>query len=123
MKNKNDKESLVKELEKLEKENEKLKTELNYYKSIEDSLKSSLLKAEKEADDVRRTAREESTIIIKDAKTNANRIVNDALVEAEKIEIKKENIEKNMKVFKRKLKLIIEQQMAVAEEIEDIELE
>ena len=43
MKNKNDKESLVKELEKLEKENEKLKTELNYYKSIEDSLKSSLL--------------------------------------------------------------------------------
>ena len=32
-------------------------------------------------------------------------------------------LEKNMKIFKRKLKLIMEQQMAVVEEIEVLELD
>ena len=68
-------------------------------------------------------AREESSMIVTDAKNNASRIVNEALLRAEKIEIKAETLENNMKIFKRKLRLIMEQQIAVVEEIEVLELE
>ena len=62
-------------------------------------------------------------MIITDAKHNASRIVNEALLKAEKIENKSEILEKNVKIFKRKLKIIMEQQMAVVDEIEVLELE
>ena len=62
-------------------------------------------------------------MIVTDAKNNASRIVNEALLRAEKIEIKAETLENNIKIFKRKLKLIMEQQMAVVEEIEVLDLE
>ena len=64
-----------------------------------------------------------ANMIITDAKHNASRIVNESLLKAEKIEVKAENIENNMKIFKRKLKLILEQQMAVVEEIEVLKLD
>ena len=56
-------------------------------------------------------------------KQNASRIVNEALLRAEKIENNADLLERNMRIFKRKLKSIIEQQMAVVEEIEVLELE
>ena len=62
-------------------------------------------------------------MIITDAKHNASRIVNEALLKAEKIQTNADTLEQNMKIFKRKLKLIIEQQLAVVEEIEVLELD
>ena len=50
-------------------------------------------------------------------------IVNESLLKAEKIESRAETIENNMKIFKRKLKLIMEQQIAVVDEIEVLDLE
>lgn len=102
---------------------ESLKKELEHYKNLEDTLKSAIMKAEETGDNIKRMAREESELIVTDAKHNASRIVNEALLKAEKIENNAEILEKNMKIFKRKLKLIMEQQMAVVEEIEVLELE
>ena len=42
---------------------------------------------------------------------------------AKKIENEADTLEKNIKIFKRKLKIIVEQQMAVVEEIETLDLE
>ena len=105
------------------KEIEKLKAELEHYKMLEDTLKVAIIKAEETGDNIKRMAREESELIVTDAKHNASRIVNEALLKAEKIENNAEILEKNMKIFKRKLKLIMEQQMAVVEEIEILELD
>lgn len=102
---------------------ESLKKELEHYKNLEDTLKSAIIKAEETGDNIKKMAREESELIVTDAKHNASRIVNEALLKAEKIENNAEILEKNMKIFKRKLKLIMEQQMAVVEEIEVLELE
>ena len=102
---------------------EKLKAELEHYKMLEDTLKVAIIKAEETGDNIKRMAREESEMIVTDAKHNASRIVNEALLKAEKIENNAEILEKNMKIFKRKLKLIMEQQMAVVEEIEVLELD
>ena len=102
---------------------EKLKAELEHYKTLENTLKTAIIKAEETGDNIKRMARQESEIIVSDAKHNASRIVNEALLKAEKIENNADMLEKNMKIFKRKLKIIVEQQMAVVEEIETLELE
>ena len=102
---------------------EKMRVELEHYKALEDTLKVAIIKAEETSDNIKRVAREESEIIITDAKHNASRIVNEALLRAEKIEQRADILENNMRIFKRKLKLIMEQQMAVVEEIEVLELD
>ena len=102
---------------------DKLKAELEHYKRMENTLQTAILKAEETGDNIKRMARDERDMIVQDAKNNASRIVNEALLKAEKIENNAETLEKNMKIFKRKLKIIMEQQMAVVEEIELLELD
>ena len=116
-------EGIVTRCKQQHKEIEKLKAELEHYKMLEDTLKVAIIKAEETGDNIKRMAREESELIVTDAKHNASRIVNEALLKAEKIENNADILEKNMKIFKRKLKLIMEQQMAVVEEIEVLELD
>lgn len=101
----------------------RLTEELKRYSDLEGSLKDAILKAEEAGDNIKRMAREEANMIIVDAKNNASRIVNESLLKSEKIEIKAQTIENNMKIFKRKLKLIMDQQMAVVEEIEVLKLD
>ena len=86
-------------------------------------MKQSILNAEANSENIKRLAKEEASMIISEAKYSADRVVNEALLKAEKIEVNREVLEKNMKIFKRKLKLIMEQQMAVVDEIEVLELE
>ena len=102
---------------------EKLEEELEHYKKMENTLQTAIIKAEETGDNIKRMAREEREMIVQDAKNNASRIVNEALLKAEKIENNAETLEKNIKIFKRKLKVIMEQQMAVVEEIELLELD
>lgn len=116
-------EGIVKRCKDQRNEIEKLKEELKHYRNLESSLKGAIIRAEEAGDNIKRMAREESNMIITDAKNNASRIVNEALLRAEKIEVKTETLENNMRIFKRKLKLIMEQQMAVVEEIEVLDLE
>lgn len=102
---------------------EKLKKELEHYKELESTLNKAIIKAEETSDNIKKMAREESNIIIDNAKHNASRIVNEALIKAEKIENNSYTLQRNMKIFKRKLKILMEQQQAVVDEIEILELE
>ena len=104
---------------------EKIETqqkELEHYRKIEENLKNSLYKAEEASSDIKKHALEERTLIIEDAKKNASRVVNDALLRAEKIEIKADVLERNMRIFKKKLRLVIEQQLAVVDEIDELKI-
>lgn len=74
-------------------------------------------------EEITRLAKQEARTIIDDAKKNASRIVNDALLEAEKIEIKAETLRRNMVVFKRRMRTIVKSQMDTIEDIEDVKLE
>lgn len=102
---------------------EKLKKELEHYKELESTLNKAIIKAEETSDNIKKMAREESNMIIDNAKHNASRIVNEALIKAEKIENNSYTLQRNMKNFKRKLKILMEQQQAVVDEIEILELE
>lgn len=116
-------EGIITRVRKQNAEIEELKKELQHYREIENSLKSAILKAEETGDNIKKMAKEESDAIVTDAKHNASRIVNEALLRAEKIEFQADTLQRNMRIFKRKLKSIMEQQMAVVEEIETLELE
>lgn len=111
-------EGIVTCCEEQRKEIDSMKRELEHYRELEEALKQSIVSAERTSDNIKRLAREESDMILTDAKHNASRIVNEALLRAEKIEQKSDNLERNIKIFKRKLKVVMEQQMAVVEEIE-----
>ncbi len=106
-----------------QKELDKLKKEVAHYQTIERTLNEAMVNTQVASDNIKRMAHEEAEMIITDAKHGANRIVNEALLKAEKIEQEADMLAKNMKIFKRKLKIIVEQQMAVVEEIETLELE
>jgi len=87
---------------------EKLKKELTYYHNLEETLKN---------------AEDESEVIIQNAKENASKIVNDALLRAQEIEKNTKLLERNIKIFKQKLRLLIQQQIEIVDEIEVLELE
>lgn len=116
-------EGIITRVRKQNAEIEDLKKELQHYREIEANLKNAIVRAEETGDNIKRMAREESDMIVTDAKHNASRIVNEALLRAEKIELQADTLERNMRIFKKKLKSIMEQQMAVVEEIEILELE
>ena len=92
-------EGIVKKCKEQRNEIEKLKEELKHYRNLESSLKDAIIRAEEAGDNIKRMAREESNMIVTDAKNNASRIVNEALLRAEKIEIKAETLENNIKIF------------------------
>ena len=115
-------EDLIKKYQEQKSSIKQLENRIKSYEQLEDTIKQSLINAEKTSDNLKRLAREEADVIVHDAKNNASRIVNEALIKADKIEQQADTLERNMKIFKRKLKIIVEQQMAVVEEIEVLDL-
>ena len=102
---------------------DKLKKELEIYKDREDSMNELITKAEAECDNLRKSAREERDRIIEEAKYNASIIVNEALIRAKKIEDSASLLESNMKIYKAKLRILLDQQKDIVDNIEVLELE
>jgi len=115
-------ESMLEKMKNQHAEHQELKQEIENYKKIEIDLKNALFKAEQSGNEIKKQAYKEKEMIIEDARRNASRIVNDALLRAEKIEIKADTLERNLRIFKKKLKLVVEQQLVVIDEIEEIKL-
>ena len=67
------------------------------------------------------SAIKESETLIEDARSNASRIVNEALLRAEQTEVEASMLRKNIIVFKRKLKDIIQIQMDTINDIEKVD--
>ena len=60
--------------------------------------------------------------ILEEAKNNANSIVHEALIKAERIEHERMILEKNMKIYKERIKNLLETQLRIAEDLDKIEL-
>lgn len=117
-----EKDARIEELEVMEEENKKLKEKLVQYTRTEETLNKALFMAQKTSDQMRLAAHRESELIVDDAKKNANRIINEALLRAEKTEMEADMLKRNVNVFKRRLKDIVESQLEVIKDIEKVEL-
>ena len=117
-----EKDARIAELEVMEEENKKLREKLVQYTRTEETLNKALFMAQKTSDQMRLAAHRESELIVDDAKKNANRIINEALLRAEKTEMETDMLKRNVNVFKRRLKDIVESQLEVIKDIEKVEL-
>ena len=100
------------------KEIELLTKEINRYKDLDISLNELIRKIEENNIKSKTMAEEEAELIISRAKDNANRIVNEALVKAEKLENTSKELERNIKRMKLKINNIIEEQKIIIDDIE-----
>ena len=112
----------IKELEKIVNNTSTMQEKLAHYERIEGTLNRAIMMAQKTSDQIKFNAHRESEIILNDAKTNASRIVNESLLKAEKTEMEAEALKRNIKIFKRKLRGIIEAQLEMVDDIEKVEL-
>lgn len=103
-------------------ENKNLKEKLAQYERIEGTLNRAIMMAQKTSDQMRLAASKEGELLIEEAKKNANRIVNEALLRAEKTEVEANMLRRNISIFKRRIKDIVEAQLEVVEELEKVEL-
>ncbi len=114
---------IVEEFERLYKENIDLKDrlamlvdQLNNYKTMENTLKETLVTAQKTADELAQSAQKKSDLIIEEAEKKARDIIDQA--NSKVIEIKKEFDEyrKQMQVFRSRFKNLLETQLEILEQ-------
>ena len=122
-------EDMVKQLSESEQERKKqeeelavLRQKLKHFENIENTLNRAVLAAEEAGESIKNSARQERSMLLEDAKRNASRIVNEALLRAEKTEYEASVLQKNINVFKRRIRSIIESQLDVIDEFDQVEL-
>lgn len=103
-------EDMVDKYKQQEEQIHSLEQELSHYKKLEASLRETM-------------AQEESNKIIMDAKQDASTIIKDALERAEEVDTQRKMLERNMEIFKKKLKLIVEQQKVIVDKIDELEIQ
>ena len=112
-------EKVVAENNKLNLQIEELKKELKENGNAEERLNKAI---QETSDRMKELARAESQMIIEDAKRNANSIIHEALVNAEKTEYQANCLRKNITVYKNRVKSILESQIEIAEDLDKIEI-
>jgi cell division initiation protein len=116
------KDKKIEELSKMVANISHMQEKLAQYERMEATLNRAVVMAQRTSDQIKSTAHRESEIIIEDAKRNASRIVNESLLKAEKTEMEAEMLKRNITIFKRKLRNIIETQLELVDDIEKVEL-
>lgn len=115
------KDQKIASLQHLEHENNALKEKLEQYEHMEGTLNRAIVMAQKTSDQIKVSAHHESEIILEEAKKNASRIINEALLRAEKTEQEASQLRRNMTVFKRRLRDVIETQLEMVNDIDKID--
>ncbi len=108
-----------------QKEIEKLNSELaNTNKTDIDTskLEKAILAVQEIGDRMKETAKEEARVIIEEARNNANSIVHEALLNVEKTEQKRMLLEKNMKVYKERIKSLTQAQLELVDDLDKTEI-
>lgn len=115
----NEYETMLTKLKNQDEQIKSLKSELEKYKSMENTLNRAIMVAEDSSNQIRKVARDEAQGVIEDARRNASRIVNDALLKADKIEQDAENLKRRVIVFKRRLRNVVDEQIAFIDSIKE----
>ena len=112
-------------LEKIDKLNEKIQNIKvnNSTDNIDMSkLEKAILAVQETSDKMKEVAREEARVIVEEAKNNANSIVHEALIKAEKTEQERLLLEKNIKVYKERIRSLTEAQLNLVDDLDKIEI-
>lgn len=118
---KNEEILLLKSQIKNAKTSEEILKKAQKFDELEATLNKAIVMAENTGEHIRRVAKQERDLMLEEAKKNASVIINDALVRSEKIEYQASLLRKNIIMFKRKLKINLEEQLKLVDDIEVID--
>ena len=124
---------VIKKVETIIKEEEEIKNEIKnkelkikelenlveHYKNIEKEMNTSIITAQESGEYIKRLAKSERDAIINDARKNANRIISDALIRAEKTEYKTELLRKNIISYKNRVRTMLNQQLDIIDDLDE----
>lgn len=117
-----EKDARIKELQSMETENANLKDRLEQYERMEETLNKAILMAQKTSEQIKVNAHNEAQVVMDDAKRSANRIINEALLKAEKLENENSLLRRNTNIFKKRVREIVEAQLEIVDELDDVEM-
>jgi len=117
-----EKDAIIAKMESVPQDYFVMKEKLEKYDKMEATINRAILVAEETSDQIKTLAHQEREMITNDAKKNASRIINEALLKAEKIDREAEMLKRNVAIFKRRLRDIIESQLEIIDEIDKTEL-
>ncbi len=116
-------ELLLRKSQKTSEENKKLIEQIAYYQNIEDRMNRAIYSAESASDQIKKNARREAEGLITEARHNASRIINDALLKAERAQNHADQLKRNTEMLKRRLRQIIQNQLDVIEEMDKVDFD
>ena len=93
------------------------------FDELQGTLVDAIEMAKNTGEHMRVVAKKERNLIIEDAKRNANLIIRDAIEKSKRIEYQADILRKNIISFKRRLKVNLEEQIKLIDEIEIIDIE
>src|SRR5699024_128331 len=97
---------VIREIKELNEKLEQVNDKLEHFNNIEETLNKSIHVTQESAEEVKGNAKKESKLIIKEAEKNADRIINEALAKSRRISMDVEELKKQAKVFRSRLKML-----------------
>lgn len=117
--------SLRKEINELNKVklDEQTITKAKKFDELQDTLNDAINVAKSTGEHMRMVAKQERNLILQEARQNADAILNDAITKSSKIQFEANMLRKNIISFKRRLKVSLEEQIKLVDDIEVIDVE
>lgn len=114
-------ETLLREVERLTRDNQVLREEMKEHSEREQILKDTLLSAQRVSEDVKANARKEAELIVKDAELLSERIMDQAMTRVGDLERTIQELKLHRRVARNKLQSAVEvyQQMVVLDAEEE----
>lgn len=114
---------MINKMKQKDMEIDRLNKELEHYKNMDATLNRAVILAEEAASRIQDNSLSQSDSIISEAKKNANRIINDALMKAEHLEEESARMRRNIITFKRRVRNLIDQQADIVDDLDKIDIE
>lgn len=104
-------EALYRENAELKDSVERIESKLEQYKKMEETLHNTLIVAQETAEEVKLNARKEADLLIKEAELRGQRAIEEANKEVQRIREEFEKIQKEMNLYRTRLRTIITSQL------------
>lgn len=121
---------VIRRLEQLDNESKRYQAEVDRLNSLlkekdneSDRVTRALFAIEETSNRIKSIAREEADMIVEEARRNANAIIHESLVNAGNKDREAMILEKNIAIYKARVKSLLEAQMKLVEDMEKIEFE
>ena len=98
---------------------DRLNEQIKQYKTMEDTLKETLVVAQSTGDQIQRNAGEKAENIINSAEVKAKEILEDAHAEVRRIEYKYEEIKRSFGVYCAKMSALVQSQLILVDNIKE----